>query len=189
MFGALLDCDNDALALSTTGSPGSEVSWSYSSINRHCLNVAGALNASWRASTTTTASSDVGQQSDGDVACRRHVVICGSMAFQAIMAVACYQQRYVGVFVPMSTEDTLSSVSVIQRASEAFAVVVDDTTWSSLQPQIQSRSVLIYSSCCGRESNPCHLSLNAGQAASPSIVVLRLRCVSHVITINVCVQI
>lgn len=145
MFGALLDCDNDALALSTVSPQGSDLNWSYSSISRHFFTVAGALNASWRASATAYASSQPNQQQDGDVENRRNVIVCGSMAFQAIMAVVCYRQRYVGVFVPVNAEDTLLSISVVQRASEAFAVVVDDTAWSSLQPQIQSRWALIRS--------------------------------------------
>lgn len=169
MFGALLDCDNDALALSTVSPQGSDLNWSYSSICRHCCTVAGALNASWRASATAHASSEPSQQ-DGDVENRRHVIVCGSMAFQAIMAVVCYRQRYVGVFVPVNAEDTLSSISVIQRASEAFAVAVDDITWSSLQPQIQSRWALIRCALDATASHGSHVMPHCQHFLPPACV-------------------
>lgn len=138
MLEALLDLDSDALALSTVCKKGRDVTWSYSSISRHVRTVAGGLSASWRASTTAHTSGS-GTQQNRHVDGRGHVVVCGSMAFQAIMALVCYRQRYVAVFVPASSEDILSSISVIQRASEAFAIVMEDTVWSSLQLRFQTR--------------------------------------------------
>eukprot|EP00892_Ulva_mutabilis_P006300 jgi/Ulvmu1/4041/UM019_0018.1 len=164
MFEALLDRNNDALALGTVSHEGRDVTWSYSSISRHIRTIAGGLCASWRTSTTAQPVGSSAQPPD-DVEGRRHVVVCGSMGFQAIMALVCYHQRYVAVFVPSIAEDILSRMSVIQRACEAFAIVMEDSVWTNLQPHIHARSselqdcaVLVYASASGKLSQlqqPC----------------------------------
>lgn len=147
MLGALLEnaCDNENAALSVKG-PGADISWSFSTIHRHVSAVAAALKACLGTRVPQRSPSGAFPDQSADRGSPRHVVVCGSTAFQAIMATACYRQGYVGVFVPTNEEETLSCISVVQRACEAFAIVVDDNTWSSLSLEIQSRCDIAWQS-------------------------------------------
>jgi acyl-CoA synthetase (AMP-forming)/AMP-acid ligase II len=128
----------EAPALTVAQSTGKRaVEWSYSDIAGHVSHVSSCLRTA-RASRVVPREGGC-RHAAVETSC--HILICGGNTLQAVSALACWQERIVGVFVPVEKANgaVLQSLLLAQRATEACAIIVDDRTWSSIQTLAQTR--------------------------------------------------
>jgi hypothetical protein len=74
------------------------------------------------------------------------VILCGDGPLHAMAGLACLLHGFVAVFVPLEAEaeETLAQVLLVQRASQASAVLFSPGVWRQVRPFVGTRCEVAY---------------------------------------------